>query len=149
LEAIARDPMPPPPSAIPRPTGPVRPGRRPRLPAAGSIVLVSALIATAVLGTYFLRRSESTSGQAGAGRGAGTADTLPRKTAPAVPAKEPGGTDSASRVTLNGGGSTFIYPLIEKWGSVYIKEANVKINYLPIGSGAGVQELMSRRWTSV
>jgi len=47
----------------------------------------------------------------------------------------------ASGQSLNGGGSTFIYPLIEKWGTVYRKEKGIKLNYVATGSGAGIQQL--------
>src|SRR5262249_18174316 len=143
-ETIAQNSTPPPSSAISRPAVQTRPGGRPRMSAVGWVVLASVLIATTVLGGYLLRRSESTSGQAGAGSGASPADTLPSASVPAVSSKERLRTASPSVLTLNGGGSTFIYPLIEKWGSVYNKEANVKVNYLPIGSGAGIQQLVSQ-----
>ncbi len=40
---------------------------------------------------------------------------------------------------LNGAGSTFIFPLMSKWGDVYNTKCSVKINYQSIGSGGGVK----------
>jgi phosphate transport system substrate-binding protein len=144
LEAIAQGSTPSPSSAFRGPSGQRRSNSRPNLSATLWLVLASVLIATAVLGINFLRRSDGTTGQAGGGKSVTAADVQPRTSAPAVSVKERTGTDPVSGPTLNGGGSTFIYPLIEKWGFVYNKEANVKVNYLPIGSGAGVQQLLSQ-----
>ena len=40
---------------------------------------------------------------------------------------------------LNGAGSTFIFPLMSKWGDVYNTKCGVKLNYQSIGSGGGVK----------
>ncbi|MGO9941101.1 MAG: phosphate ABC transporter substrate-binding protein PstS [Terracidiphilus sp.] len=40
-----------------------------------------------------------------------------------------------------GSGSTFIDPLMDRWGSDYEKSHPVHINYRPIGSGAGIDDL--------
>jgi len=46
------------------------------------------------------------------------------------------------RVTLNGAGATFPYPLISKWSSEYNKiNPNVQINYQSVGSGAGIKQI--------
>jgi eukaryotic-like serine/threonine-protein kinase len=45
--------------------------------------------------------------------------------------------------TINGSGSTFVYPLMQKWGVVYRKEKALTINYLSTGSGAGVKQFLS------
>lgn len=42
---------------------------------------------------------------------------------------------------LSGSGSTFIQPLIDRWGSDYEKSHPVHINYRPNGSGAGIEDL--------
>jgi phosphate transport system substrate-binding protein len=110
---------------------------------AGAIALVTVLIATAVLGTYLLRRSETAPSQARRGKDANAAATPPGTSAPAVRRKANAGPEPVAGHTLSGGGSTFIYPVIEKWGSIYQKENNVKINYVPVGSGSGVQQWMS------
>ena len=47
--------------------------------------------------------------------------------------------------TLNGAGSTFVYPLMSKWAAEYQKTApTVQINYQSIGSGGGIRQLISR-----
>src|SRR3954471_22921417 len=49
---------------------------------------------------------------------------------------------SASTLFLNGAGSTFIYPLMNKWAFTYgtTVDKGVRINYQSIGSGAGIQQ---------
>jgi phosphate transport system substrate-binding protein len=51
----------------------------------------------------------------------------------------PGGGSAARR--LNGGGASFVYPLMTKWTSVYDKEKGIKINYQSTGSGAGIKQM--------
>ncbi len=47
-------------------------------------------------------------------------------------------------VTLNGAGSTFVYPLMSKWSSEYQKVApTVQVNYQSIGSGGGIRQLIA------
>jgi phosphate ABC transporter phosphate-binding protein len=52
---------------------------------------------------------------------------------------------SASTVTgaksLQGGGSTFIAPLMEKWAGVYGKANGVKVDYTRAGSGKGISQM--------
>lgn len=49
---------------------------------------------------------------------------------------------STSKVRwLAASGSTFIEPLIDRWDSDYGKSHDLHINYLPVGSGAGVDNL--------
>src|SRR5436190_12795604 len=53
------------------------------------------------------------------------------------------GTAGASgKATLNGAGSTFVYPLVSTWASDY---HGAKINYNPIGSGGGIQAICNRQ----
>ena len=48
----------------------------------------------------------------------------------------------AQRVTLNGAGASFPYPLYSKWIAEYAKVApDVSVNYQSIGSGGGIQQL--------
>lgn len=42
-----------------------------------------------------------------------------------------------------GAGSTFINPLLSAWATVYKDEAKADVEYHPVGSGAGVSQLMS------
>jgi len=101
------------------------------------MVGVGLLFVAVFLGAYFLSRPGGT----GLGEGAASPRMSSRSSSPV---KEPAGTvPSTFTHTLNGGGSTFLYPLMEKWGAVYRKEHHVKLNYLPSGSGAGVQQLLA------
>lgn len=44
--------------------------------------------------------------------------------------------------SLNGAGSTFVYPIYSKWFSEYTQlHPNVKINYQSIGSGGGIRQV--------
>ncbi len=53
-----------------------------------------------------------------------------------------GGSGEAKR--LNGEGSTFVYPLMTKWASEYDKAKGVQVNYKSTGSGAGIQQMISK-----
>lgn len=44
-------------------------------------------------------------------------------------------------VSLNGAGGTFPLPLYTKWFDVYYQLTGVKINYQPVGSGAGINQI--------
>lgn len=51
---------------------------------------------------------------------------------------------SSQSVTLNGAGSTFIYPAMSRWTQAFHQQSgNVQINYQSIGSGGGVQQVKS------
>lgn len=50
----------------------------------------------------------------------------------------------AQALTLNGAGSTFIYPLASKWFYEYNQKTGVQINYQSIGSGGGIQQLIAK-----
>lgn len=45
---------------------------------------------------------------------------------------------------LNGGGSTFVYPMMSRWASEYEKAGGVQVNYQSIGSGGGIQQMTAR-----
>jgi phosphate transport system substrate-binding protein len=45
---------------------------------------------------------------------------------------------------LNGAGATFPYPLYEKWVEVYRKKTGIRVVYHAIGSGSGIQRLLSK-----
>ena len=52
-----------------------------------------------------------------------------------------GGTGS-STITLNGAGSTFVYPLMGHWIEDFQQShANIHVNYQSIGSGGGIQQV--------
>lgn len=63
----------------------------------------------------------------------------------AASAQDNSTTVSASQATsvAKGAGSTFINPLLSAWATVYRDEAKADIEYQPVGSGAGVSQLMS------
>jgi phosphate transport system substrate-binding protein len=46
---------------------------------------------------------------------------------------------AAGQVT--GAGSTWVYPLVAKWAATYATSTGVQINYQPIGSGGGIQQI--------
>jgi phosphate transport system substrate-binding protein len=56
----------------------------------------------------------------------------------------PGGKSSVAGGRINGGGSSFVYPIMTQWASVYDKEKGVKVNYQPIGSGGGIQQMTAK-----
>ena len=41
---------------------------------------------------------------------------------------------------LTGAGSSFVYPLMSKWSSVYNQATKVQVNYQSIGSGGGIKQ---------
>jgi phosphate transport system substrate-binding protein len=42
---------------------------------------------------------------------------------------------------LTGGGSSWVYPLIAKWAATYQTQTGIAVNYQPIGSGGGIQQI--------
>src|SRR6266853_6561767 len=49
---------------------------------------------------------------------------------------------AAQKMQINGAGATFPNPIYSKWFSEYNKmHPNVEINYQPIGSGGGIQQV--------
>jgi phosphate ABC transporter phosphate-binding protein len=57
-----------------------------------------------------------------------------------------GGGPQAETLRLNAGGSTFVYPLMSTWASVYDKDKGVQINYQSIGSGGGIQKMTAKEF---
>lgn len=51
---------------------------------------------------------------------------------------------AADEIQLLGAGATFPYPLYSKMFNEYYKATKVKVNYQSIGSGGGIQQLISR-----
>ena len=52
----------------------------------------------------------------------------------------------AQRVTINGVGATFPFPLIDTWRIEYENiKPEVSINYQSIGSGGGVKQFIEKR----
>ena len=51
----------------------------------------------------------------------------------------------AGLITLNGAGATFPYPLYSRWFAEYNRaHPDVRINYQPIGSGGGIEQVKNR-----
>jgi len=51
---------------------------------------------------------------------------------------------TTSGVNINGAGATFPAPLYTKWFDVYYKDTGIEINYQPIGSGGGINQITER-----
>ena len=50
-----------------------------------------------------------------------------------------GGPAAAAETT--GAGSTFVFPILSKWAADYAGRTGDKVNYQPIGSGAGIAQI--------
>jgi phosphate transport system substrate-binding protein len=50
-------------------------------------------------------------------------------------------TAALAAMPLTGAGSTWVYPLVAKWSAVYEKNTGIAVNYQPIGSGGGIQQI--------
>lgn len=71
--------------------------------------------------------------------GCGNSDTggnNPRGAGPAV--------TSATR--LNGGGSSFVDPMMQEWAGIYKKEKGTEINYQSVGSSTGISHMISKEY---
>ena len=56
-----------------------------------------------------------------------------------------GATLAAQSMQINGAGATFPAPIYTKWFSEYNKlHSNIRINYQPLGSGAGIKQVTER-----
>jgi phosphate transport system substrate-binding protein len=53
-------------------------------------------------------------------------------------------TGAATGGTLNGAGSTFVFPLVSTWSPVYDAATGTHVNYNPIGSGGGIAAISNR-----
>src|SRR5574340_77115 len=51
------------------------------------------------------------------------------------------GTASAAETQLSGAGGTAIYPVLANWAAQYHELTGVAVNYQPIGSGGGIQQI--------
>jgi phosphate transport system substrate-binding protein len=45
---------------------------------------------------------------------------------------------------ITGAGASFPYPLYEQWAQNYQKQTQININYQPIGSGGGIQQIIAK-----
>ncbi|MEA3358408.1 MAG: phosphate ABC transporter substrate-binding protein PstS [Thermodesulfobacteriota bacterium] len=48
-------------------------------------------------------------------------------------------------VILSGAGATFPHPLYKKWIDMYREETGIRTNYLAVGSGSGIRQLLGRK----
>jgi phosphate transport system substrate-binding protein len=123
------------------------PAVRRRVPTAAWVALASLLTAAVLVGAFLLSRPAGTDPMAvNSGRSAPDSAVSTRTSVPpSGPRKGPSETGRTSATyTLNGGGSTLVYPLMEKWSAVYRKEKDVKVNYVASGSGGGIQQFMTQ-----
>jgi phosphate transport system substrate-binding protein len=51
---------------------------------------------------------------------------------------------SVYAANLTGAGGTAIYPVLAGWAAQYAKQTGVEINYQPVGSGAGIEQIESK-----
>ena len=55
------------------------------------------------------------------------------------------GATVVAQATINGAGATFPNPIYQKWFAEYNKvDSKVRINYQPVGSGGGIQQVSKR-----
>lgn len=47
---------------------------------------------------------------------------------------------------VNGGGSSFVKPMMDKWTTEYAKAKGVEINYQSVGSGAGIEKMIAKEF---
>ena len=65
------------------------------------------------------------------------------KLEPAVPATPP----PATVTSITGAGATFPYPIYAKWADAYQAKTGVNLNYMSIGSGAGIKQIEAKTVT--
>jgi phosphate transport system substrate-binding protein len=75
-------------------------------------------------------------GACGGGKGNQTAAATAGGAQPAA--------STASTTGLTGAGSTFAYPLYQRWFYEYAQNTGVHVNYQAIGSGGGIRQLMDQ-----
>src|SRR5438034_3461387 len=66
---------------------------------------------------------------------------MPRPVAPLLLAICLAGCGRSDMPRLDGGGATFVEPLMLKWQRVYEREAGVQVDYTGTGSGNGIQQM--------
>ncbi len=55
-----------------------------------------------------------------------------------------GSTSRTTAATLNGAGSSFVFPLVSTWAPAFKSASGITVNYQSIGSGAGIAAVTSR-----
>ena len=51
------------------------------------------------------------------------------------------GATPAAAATINGAGSSWVYPLVAKWAQAYHQKTGKQVNYASIGSGGGIRQI--------
>src|SRR5262252_4837756 len=51
---------------------------------------------------------------------------------------------SAMAADITGAGSSFVFPIVAKWASVYKGSSGVGLNYQSIGSGGGIAQIKAK-----
>ena len=106
---------------------------------AGLAMVVAACSGQSTTPSQLAPTTASAPSQAAATQAPAAAQSATQPTASATTAAAP---QAGAQVLLNGAGSTFDNPLFSKTFSEYTKaHPNVKVNYQPVGSGAGIQQL--------
>src|SRR5581483_11637322 len=54
---------------------------------------------------------------------------------------------SAMAADITGAGSSFVFPIVAKWASVYKGTSGVGLNYASIGSGGGIAQIKAKTVT--
>src|SRR3569833_4291701 len=54
---------------------------------------------------------------------------------------------SAMAADITGAGSSFVFPIVAKWASVYKGSSGVGLNYQSIGSGGGIAQIKAKTVT--
>jgi phosphate transport system substrate-binding protein len=84
------------------------------------LLAAAVLVAAGCGGSGGSSSSNDTTGASGSGSGGGTSKVLV------------------------GAGSTFVYPLVSQWIPDYSKKKDVTVTYGPVGSGAGIEQIINR-----
>lgn len=106
------------------------------------LLLVGAGLAVTMLGGFSGNKS-TLGGITGNNKTPEVAATSPTLTRPTTPTTEP--TTTVVRqieYTLNGAGSSFVGPLMERWAERFVQLHGTEIKYKPIGSGGGIKGII-------
>ncbi len=53
------------------------------------------------------------------------------------------GMSAQAAQSITGAGSTWVYPLVAKWATIYAKQTGIQVNYQAIGSGGGIAQIQA------
>jgi phosphate transport system substrate-binding protein len=60
--------------------------------------------------------------------------------------KQNGSSNGGALSRLNGGGSTFVGPMMKKWAALYNQKTGMEIDYALKGSGNGIQQMIAKTY---